>query len=175
MTILTPTAVEKDFGGIIPVRRILRGSAARQSSSSAAAGSQSTAASSAAATPVAPLSAVPMSVASAGAATNKLRTLFAKESDEVIEARKAASRLPLKRDPEVIASAEAGEGVPSEDWYACDAIPIPVRPAWQGLTAAQVDAQEQSMFAKWLQDIYARFGLEQVNQFELNLEGGHAA
>jgi hypothetical protein len=106
-------------------------------------------------------------------ATNKLRTAFARESDEVIEARKAEARLPLRRLPGVFSP--SGDGTPSLDYYGRTEgerrnLAIPARPEWRGRTAAQVEQQEQNMFAQWLERIYATYGAGNVNQFEHNLE-----
>ena len=169
---------DDEFGGIIPVRRIIRGGGAPAAAAAAvpapampaaAASSSAASASSAASLP----SVVPMlGSSSAAPTTNKLRTVFARESDEAIAARKALSHLPLVRDPSIFDAAGTRGGTPSTDYYSTpeSQIPIPLRPDWTGKTAAQVEAQEQDYFRGWLEGIYARFPPERLNHFEHNLE-----
>lgn len=172
---------DDEFGGIIPVRRIIRGGtaaapapaatatagAAPSVAASASSSSSSGAASAAASLP----SVVPMLGSSSAAPTaNKLRTAFARESDEAIAARKAASRLPLVRRPELFDAAGTG-GTASTDYYSAAAqISIPLRPDWHGKTPVQVETQEQDYFHRWLEEIYTRFPAERLNHFEHNLE-----
>ena len=96
---------------------------------------------------------------------NKLRTAFAREDDDVIEQRKAASRLPLQRR-----IAPTG-GIESYDYYSNEPIAIPVRPDWTGMTPAQLEANEQRYFQQWLNNLYTQYGPNRLNHFEHNLEG----
>ena len=168
-----PLLDDDDVGGIVPVRRMVRGARAQPAAAAAAevkptAAAPSSSAAGAAAVPS--LAALPCAVpATSASSTNRLRTAFARESDELIEARKAESRLPLRRDPRYF-SASGTSGTPSGDYYATDEIGIPVRPPWAGLTAAQVEAQEKAYFDHWLESIYAKYGADSLNHFEHNCE-----
>lgn len=168
-----PLLDDDDVGGIVPVRRMVRGARAQPAAAAAASEAKPTAvpsSSAAGAAAVPSLAALPCAVpATSASSTNRLRTAFARESDEVIEARKAESRLPLRRDPRYF-SASGTSGTPSGDYYAADEIGIPVRPPWAGLTAAQVEAQERAYFDHWLESIYARYGADRLNHFEHNCE-----
>lgn len=160
---------DDEFGGIVPVRRVVRGAAPPAITMPSSAPAPPAAVSSAPSPAVASSasssgSAVPTTLGAASSSANKLRTAFARESDEVIEARKAASRLPLAR------RISNNGGTPSEDYYARDEVAIPVRPEWQGLTPAELEANETRYFASWLETLYTRYGHDRLNHFEHNLE-----
>ena len=95
---------------------------------------------------------------------NKLRTLFAKESTEEVEHRKALSRQPLHRH------APLDGRCPSIDpWQTV--IPLPTRPPWTASTTAQqLHEREEAAFNAWLESIYSRWPAERMNHFEHNLE-----
>ena len=48
---------------------------------------------------------------------------------------------------------------------------IPKRPAWHyGMSKAEVEGQEETMFQQYLRDIYSRHKPEELSYFEHNLE-----
>jgi hypothetical protein len=157
-----PLSDDDDVGGIVPVRRNIRGAASAVASSATNSASAAPSSASSSATGA---SSVPLTLGASSSSANKLRTAFARESDELIEARKAASRLPLKRE-----HLSSDGGTRSEDYYATEEVPIPVRPDWTGMTPAQLEANEAGYFNTWLENVYAKYGQERLNHFEHNLE-----
>ena len=95
---------------------------------------------------------------------NKLRTLFAKESTEEVEHRKALSRQPLRRHTPL-----DGHCPSIDPWRTV--IPLPPRPSWTANTSAQqLHEAEEAAFTAWLESIYGRCPAERLNHFEHNLE-----
>lgn len=163
----TGASSSDDEGGIVPVRRRIGAAAvvapvapvaAPPASVDSVSGPSVSSSSSSG-------SSVPQTLGASINSTNKLRTAFARESDEVIEARKAASRMTLQRREMSIDG-----GTPSEDYYANQPIAIPVRPDWTGLTPAQLEENEVKYFNHWLESIYSQYGESRLNHFEHNLE-----
>jgi hypothetical protein len=159
-----PVSDEDDVGGIVPVRRNNKGVTAK---SAAATSSSSSAPAPAAASVASGSTSVPSTInaLTASAHTKTLRTAFARESDELIEARKKAAREPLKRD-----HLSSDGGTESVDYYSREEIAIPMRPDWHGKTPAQLEADEAKYFNDWLERIYQTYGQDRLNHYEHNLE-----
>ncbi len=91
--------------------------------------------------------------------SDQLRTVFERESRQVIEQRVESAKQPLTRDNHV-----------TEQYYT-HVIDIPVRPAWSyDEDKNSLEQRERSYFKAWLADIYRRYPVERLNYFEHNLE-----
>lgn len=96
-----------------------------------------------------------------------LQTVFAREEDAVVEARKAAAHIPIP-----------GGVRPRQEWERESLGPthvlgMPVRPPWnEKTTKQQLERAEQDAFADWLKGVYARAATldGQLNFFEHNLD-----
>jgi len=102
----------------------------------------------------------------------RLNTVFAPEPKEEIERRKKEALRPLKRD-QVRRDFAIGSRCQLHPLYnpIKAQINMPIRPEWTySMTKEQVDKQEQEYYQKWLDDIYAKYSVRELNYFEHNLE-----
>ncbi|KAF0974519.1 hypothetical protein FDP41_006551 [Naegleria fowleri] len=98
----------------------------------------------------------------------KLKTKFAKESEDIIQKRKMESLRPLEpylsRPPKFKSlQAEVNEGF--------SMIPMPIQPPiTPGMTKEQVERMEENYFKKYLSEqIYGKYKQEDLNYFEENV------
>jgi ribosome biogenesis GTPase A len=92
---------------------------------------------------------------------NKLKTLFAKESEEEIYQRKLLATVPI----------DFKGGTIQEAGYYQNMIEMPVRPRWSARAGKQdLEAREAHIFEDYLLQIYGRWGRARLNFFEHNLE-----
>jgi ribosome biogenesis GTPase A len=90
---------------------------------------------------------------------SSLRTIFEQDSQDEVEKRKSASKLPLERDQK--------KPIPSF-WQTV--IDIPKRPPWDyAMSKEQVEGQEKEMFDVYLKNISLTYS-GRINYFEQNLE-----
>ena len=92
---------------------------------------------------------------------NKLTSLFAREDDAAVQARRADASRALdtaRRGRALVAPLMADLG-------------LPTRPAWDARTSPEaLDVMERAMFARWRDSVQARFAPQHVSPFERNLE-----
>uniref|UniRef100_A0A7S1KMN2 Guanine nucleotide-binding protein-like 1 n=1 Tax=Percolomonas cosmopolitus TaxID=63605 RepID=A0A7S1KMN2_9EUKA len=91
---------------------------------------------------------------------SQLRSLFRRESNEVIQKRKMWARQPLgdrtKMKPRVL--------------HRFKSVDFPVRPPWhESYQKEKIEQKEETHFVNYVKDLYAAYG-ERLNHFEHNLE-----
>jgi hypothetical protein len=109
---------------------------------------------------------------------NKLSTFFQRENDHDVQQRKLDASRPLERTAHTAQDAWAHITprplpwpLPLVDGAFVPVIPIPKRPPWRrDMTQGELEKQEQAMFAKWTERIFAEHGRSSLNHFEHNLE-----
>ncbi|KAJ6242591.1 guanine nucleotide-binding protein-like 1 [Anaeramoeba flamelloides] len=95
--------------------------------------------------------------------TQKLMTVFEKETREEVLKRKEFAKEPLvKRWDQKDSLTSLSELFQS--------IQIPIRPDWKNKDPKELDEQEQKYFRQYLNDIKKKFGEKEINNFEHNLE-----
>lgn len=92
---------------------------------------------------------------------SKLTSLFLREEDEDVQARRRDAERPLNK-------ATRGEKL-----YAHDSVDLgfPQRPPWdRSMTPEELDAQETAVFEKWLASVHGSYSRHELPPFEHNLE-----
>ena len=92
--------------------------------------------------------------------TNSLRTIFEKESTEVIEKRKLEAKTPINFST-----------IKEEVIYYGETLDIPTRPEWTyEMSKEELETKENLMFIEYLKKIYDQHPRNNLNMFEHNLE-----
>eukprot|EP01041_Mallomonas_annulata_P006178 gene6178-12513_t len=99
--------------------------------------------------------------------TGGLRTVFAKESKEDVDKRRAASRIAFSKVP----PGDLGFARHDPESISSIIIDFPHRPPWdENTTPEELDRNERAYFKDYLQKIYSTFNVDRLNKFEHNLE-----
>jgi ribosome biogenesis GTPase A len=109
---------------------------------------------------------------------NKLSTFFEREDDAAVQLRKLDATRPLERQRHAaqdgwahIAPRPLPWPLPLVGGAFAPIIPVPKRPPWRrDMSAGELEQQEQAMFVKWTEGIFAQYDRSQLNHFEHNLE-----
>lgn len=95
-----------------------------------------------------------------------LSTVFAKDSREELDARRARAQHPFSRLP-----AREALTLTEEQLRVQNLIDMPRRPAWAvGMSRSRIEQNEERAFKAWISDIYTRFDRAELNYFEHNLD-----
>jgi hypothetical protein len=90
---------------------------------------------------------------------NELSTAFVREDNAAVANRRLAATEPMGRG-----------GPPPVALEPSAALGLPMRPSWEDRTPAEQDAAEEESFAKWVEEVHAKFDDSHLSPFEHNLE-----